>query len=113
MFASIWGWLHHGKCLQEAHDLSQFHPGVKAKTKQRWQKNPLFRSYVLDNFAPGYIRFEELVNLGLKKDRSECLVILSSTQGTQKRWVGLFLYLSKTSDYRLPWTRIWGLNLKF
>ena len=42
-FAQIWAYLDHGKCFQDAPDLSQIQPDPVAKAKQIQQKAPLFQ----------------------------------------------------------------------
>ena len=41
-FAQIWAYLDHGKCFQDAPDLSQLQPGLVAKDKQIRRKASLF-----------------------------------------------------------------------
>ena len=45
-FAQIWAYLDHGKCFQDAPDLSQLQPGLVAKDKQIQQTASLFQGWL-------------------------------------------------------------------
>ena len=64
----------HGKCFQDAPDLSQLETGLVAKAKQIQQKATLSQVLLQDNFAPGPFHNGDRTILSPKKVHGDLIL---------------------------------------